>query len=64
MIATQPTIPSTQVSVPPIEPCAPPPMSWKVGSRPETAAPLDRYQTSPRIDSRPPRVTMKEGTPT
>ena len=36
----------------------------EVGSRPETAAPLERYQTTPRIDSSPPRVTMKEGTPT
>ena len=60
----QPTMPSTQVRVPPIEPWAPPPMSWKVGSRPDTAAPLERYQTTPRIDSSPPRVTMNEGTPT
>ena len=38
------------MSVPPIEPWAPPPMSWKVGSRPDTAAPCDWYQTRPRID--------------
>ena len=64
MIATQPTMPRIQVSVPPTEPWAPPPMSWKVGSRPDTAAPLERYQTTPRIDSSPPSVTMNEGTPT
>ena len=64
MIATAPRTASAQVSVPPSEPCAPPPMSWNVGSRPDTAAPLDRYHTTPRIDSRPPRVTMNEGTPT
>ena len=62
-MATQPTTPTTQVSVPPIEPCAPPPISWNVGSRPVTAAPLDRNQTRPRIDSSPPRVTMNDGTP-
>ena len=42
---------------------APPPMSWKVGSSPVTAAPCDWYQTRPRIDSRPPSVTMNDGTP-
>ena len=52
-----------QVMSPPIEPWAPPPMSWKVGSRPVTAAPFDWYHTRPRIESRPPSVTMKEGTP-
>ena len=31
------------MSVPPIEPCAPPPNSWNVGSRPVTAAPFERY---------------------
>ena len=54
---------ATHVSVPPSDPCAPPPSSWKLRSIPETAAPLDRYQTRPRIDSSPPRVTMNDGTP-
>ena len=49
--------------VPPTEPWAPPPISWNVGSRPTTAAPCDWYQTRPRIESRPPRVTMNDGTP-
>ena len=62
-MARQPTRPRTQVIVPPMDPCAPPPISWKLGSRPDTAAPLERYQTNPRIESRPPRVTMNEGTP-
>ena len=30
-----------QVNVPPIDPCAPPPISWKLGSSPDTDAPLD-----------------------
>ena len=38
-------------------------MSWKVGSRPVTAAPFDWYQIRPRIDSSPPSVTMNDGTP-
>ena len=63
MIATQPRMPRIQVMVSPTEPWAPPPSSWKVGSRPVTAAPCDWYQTRPRIESRPPRVTMNDGTP-
>ena len=46
-----------------MEPCAPPPRSWNDGLSPFTAAPLDRYQTAPRMDSSPPSVTMNEGTP-
>ena len=63
MIARQPTMPKAQVSGPPSDPWAPPPMSWKSWSRPETAAPFERYQMKPRMDSRPPSVTMNDGTP-
>ena len=64
MIATLPMMPTTQVAGPPMEPIAPPPISWKSRSSPDTAAPLERYHTKPRIVSRPPSVTMNEGTPT
>ena len=48
----------TQVNKPPMDPCALPPSSWKLGSSPDTDAPLERYHTAPGIDSRPPGATV------
>ena len=63
-MATQPLSATAKVNVPPMEPSALPPSSWKVGSRPETAVPCESTHTTHRMDSSPPRVTTNDGTPT
>ena len=64
MIPTQATPPTIQLPVSPSDPLEPPPRSWKLGSMGAMVRPLAVSQANPRHTSKPPRVTMKEGTPT
>src|SRR5579859_1314171 len=56
-------MPTTQLQSAPIEPRRPPPISWNVSSSGATVWPSVAVQARPRKISRPPRVTMKDGTP-
>ena len=63
-MASAATMPMIQLIVPPTVPRAPPPRSWKVVSIGAMVRPLAMTQDRPRQMRSPPRVTMKEGTPT
>ena len=61
-MAMQARTPTIQLAVAPIEPSVPPPIRRKVASMGATVRPLVTNQAAPRQTSRPPSVTMKDGT--
>ncbi len=56
-------IPTSQLSPSPMEPFGPPPRSWKILSSGAMVWPCAYRKMRPRQTSRPPSVTMNDGTP-
>ncbi len=54
----------TQLQKAPMLPREPPPSSWNVESIGAMVRPLAMAHAAPRHTSKPPRVTMNDGTPT
>ena len=54
---------TAQLSVAPSEPLGPPPRSWKMPSMGAIVWPCENWNARPRQTSRPPSVTMNDGTP-
>ena len=62
-MATMPMAARSHVAQSPTDPSTPPPIFLNSVCRPLMPAPLDKSQTVPRRESKPPSVTMKDGTP-